>query len=70
MTSKNIAILYQLINKEFGFFEARRTVEAVISNAISDLQQAGKEISPENIDLEVERYTRIFIEASSDLKSA
>lgn len=51
MTSKNMATLYQIINKEYGRSEARKTVEAMISNVIFDLQQEGKEVSSENLDL-------------------
>jgi len=70
MTSKNMATLYQIINKEYGRSEARKTVEAMISNVIFDLQQEGKEVSSENLDLGIEKYTQIFLEAVSKSKSA
>ena len=65
-TATSLATLYKIIEKLLGPIEAKKSVTAAVSLAISDLQEEFLPITPENLQIRIESYVEDFIDASKD----
>lgn len=63
-TAQSLASLYKIIEKKLGPVEAKKSVSVAVSLAVSDIQQKHLPLTPENLQIQIEKYVNDFIEVS------
>lgn len=59
-TATSLASLYKILEELSGPIKAKNTVVSILSIVISELQSEGLPISPENIQIHLEKYAIDF----------
>jgi hypothetical protein len=63
-TSKHIETLYRILNQHMDSVEAKTVVSEILYNAISELQEEGRPISEEEIELKLSKKVKDYHQAS------
>lgn len=63
-SAESLSTLYRIVSSAVNESAAIHAVNAAVGNILYEIQEAGEEINPENIDRRLEEYVKDYIEVA------